>query len=153
MRPIIRRAYSCARKLDKRLVVCLLWWLQFLAAYSPRPVPTCLSGMECIISYSDGEGKLAGIGAAVWVPGRIHPLALYSEVPVSLRSKWQAFTGVEGEFRDIYLVEALGLCCCFLRSPRYFEIVFGFISLTIRFQSLLSSVGHRSVNAVITWLG
>ena len=107
IRPILKRAYSSTKPLTKALETCLLWWLVFLESYSPRPIPTALESLPLVISYSDGEGGLAGIGAALWHPHRDRPVAVYAEVPEMLRAQWQAFQGSE-DFQDIFLVEALG---------------------------------------------
>ena len=85
VRPILRRAYSRARHLNEELRSCLLWWRAFLRNFTPRPIPTALENLPVVVSYSDGEGGLAGIGAAIWHPWKSHPLAVYSEVPVALR--------------------------------------------------------------------
>jgi hypothetical protein len=79
--PILKRAYSNAKPLGKQLVYCLLWWIKFLYEYSPRPIPTALASLPVVVSYSDGEGRKAGIGAALWHPLRPRPLAVYAEVP------------------------------------------------------------------------
>ena len=107
LRPIMRRSYSVAKKLNEELMVCLVWWLRFLAEYCPRPIPTTLCSLPCVVSYSDGEGGLAGIGAAVWHPHKPRPLAVYTEVPQVVRDQWRKIQGLDG-YEDIFLVEALG---------------------------------------------
>ena len=75
-----------------------------------------------IVSYSDGEGKDAGIGFAVWVPGRASPLAAYSEVPTGVRKLWaQAARGVGEVYNDIYLIEVIAplmILCTFPKVMR-----------------------------------
>ena len=95
------------KAIGKPLRECLLWWLAFLREYSPRPVPTSLACLPSVVSYSDGEGGKAGIGAALWHPFAPRPLAVYAEVPPILREQWRQFQNSE-EFEDIFLVEALG---------------------------------------------
>jgi hypothetical protein len=105
--PILGRAYSSQKTVGKSLVCCLSWWLKFLACYSPRPIPTNLKSLPVVVSYSDGEGGLAGIGAALWHPHKSRPLAVYAEVPVMIRNQWRIAQGSK-KFEDIFLVEALG---------------------------------------------
>ena len=59
------------------------------------------------MSYSDGEGGLAGIGAALWHPSKSLPVAVYCEVPNVLRDSWMIASGTRS-YQDIFLVEALG---------------------------------------------
>ena len=121
VRPIALRSFSRARKLDTRLVVCILWWIQFLWHYKPRPIPTSLKELQCVLSYSDGEGGLAGIGAALWCPWLQHPLAVYTEVPKEWRDYWSEISLSGGEYRDIYLIEALGPLLLLLTFPRHLK--------------------------------
>ena len=116
-RPIIKRAYSTRRNLDTELRSCLLWWLSFLDGFVPRPIPTALKDMPLVISYSDGEGDWAGIGAALWHPAKSFPLAVYSEVPVHIREHWRIVSKSEN-FEDIFLVEALGPLLLLLTFPK-----------------------------------
>ena len=64
LRPVILHAYSRARTLDLRLHSCLLWWLHLFLVHRPRPIPCSLDSLPAIISYSDGEGRHGGVGAA-----------------------------------------------------------------------------------------
>lgn len=107
LRPIFSRAHSKARNMDHELVTCLKWWVQFLNTFEPRPVPTRLESLPFAISYSDGEGASAGIGAAIWHPHYERPLAVYCEVPSFIRDHWRTVSGTEG-YHDIFFVEALG---------------------------------------------
>ena len=120
LKPIMARAYSRRTKLSRRLFVCLKWWLMFLAQYKPRPIPTALQDAPLVISYSDGEGGLAGIGAAVWSHGLHIPLAVYTEVPTMLREYWEGESARQG-FSDIFLVEALGPLILLLAFPSVFR--------------------------------
>jgi hypothetical protein len=63
--------------------------------------------LPVVVSYSDGEGGLAGIGAALWHPHKSRPLAVYAEVPTLIRNQWRLAQGSK-EYEDIFLVEALG---------------------------------------------
>ena len=121
LRPIVMRSYSRSKHLSRKLVVTLQWWLQFLVSYTPRPVPSSLRSLPTVVSYSDGEGRLAGIGAALWHPMLPSPLAVYSEVPVGLRQYWASMTAgnIEHGYRDIFLVEALGPLLLLLTYPNY----------------------------------
>ena len=55
-------------------VVAHRLWLRFLAAHTPRVVPSSLGSLELTVSYSDGEGDKAGLGVAVevWAKGSRH---------------------------------------------------------------------------------
>ena len=117
VKPIMRRAYSRARRLNPELLSALQWWLRFLKNFEPRPVPTCLAALPLAVSYSDGEGGLAGIGAALWHPSKQRPVAVYAEVPGVLREKWRVVSGTDG-FQDIFLVEALGPLLLLLTFPK-----------------------------------
>ena len=122
IRPIVKRAYSAKKKLDGCLRMCLGWWLRFLHCYHPRTIPINLRALPVVLSYSDGEGCLAGIGAALWHPDLRLPLAAYTEVPTALRDHWQACAGKEGNaYRDIFLVEALGPLLLLLTFPAYLK--------------------------------
>ena len=58
-----------------------------------------------VISYSDGEGKDAGVGFAVWSPLAPRAKAGYLRVPQEVRDLWSC----EGTLsRDIYEIEAIG---------------------------------------------
>ena len=120
VRPIMNRAYSSKHKIDKVLVACFAWWQAFLNSYRPRPVPTSLESLPLVISYSDGEGGLAGIGAALWHPNEPRPLAVYAEVPPIVRAQWQAISGSE-EYSDIFLVEALGPLMLLSTFPKHLK--------------------------------
>jgi len=120
LRPIINRSYSRAKTLDAKLLSCLLWWLRLFYIYRPRPIPCSLQALPTIISYSDGEGKYGGVGAAAWVPWLEHPVAVFGEVPADIRKMWAGMAGIP-DYRDIYLVEAIGpllLLCTFPRLMR-----------------------------------
>ena len=117
IRPIIRRSYSRVRRLNDELRTCIKWWLSFLYGFTPRPIPTSLESLPLVISYFDGEGGLAGIGAALWHPHRARPLAVYAEVPLDLRRHWRTVSGTAG-FEDIFLVEALGPLLLLVTFPQ-----------------------------------
>jgi len=115
LRPVINRSYSRAKVVCDKLRSCLLWWLRLFYMYRPRPIPCSLQALPTIISYSDGEGKYGGGGAAAWVPWLEHPVAVFGEVPADIRKMWATLAGIL-DYRDIFLVEAIGplllLCTC-----------------------------------------
>ena len=90
-----------------QLKCCLLWWLRFLKTYDCRPIPSSLKHIPVVISYSDGEGKHAGVGAAVWAPWLRRPLAVYTKVSDHLRAIW-AVSSNTSEYNDIFPIEAIG---------------------------------------------
>jgi hypothetical protein len=114
----MKRSYSLAKPLGKDLHNCLVWWLAFLRNYTPRPIPTSLSSLPLLVSYSDGEGADAGIGAALWHPFATRPLAVFAEVPAMVREQWRVFQNSKS-FEDIFLVEALGPLLLLVTFPRY----------------------------------
>ena len=85
--------------------------------YQPRPVPTSLSDLPLIISYSDGEGTNAGIGVAAWASWLQHPVAAYTVVPDWIRLMWSEMAGKD-DYRDIYLVEAVGPLVLLVAFPK-----------------------------------
>ena len=85
--------------------------------YRPRPVPMSLGDLPTIISYSDGEGGRAGVGAAAWLPGAEYPLAVYCEVPDRIRALWARMAD-KSDYKDIYLVEAIGPLILLTAFPR-----------------------------------
>ena len=70
-----------------------------------------------IVSYSDGEGRMAGVGAAAWVPWLEHPVAVFSMVPDWLRAMWAKCAKRE-QYRDIFLVEGVGPLLLLIAFPR-----------------------------------
>ena len=80
-------------------------------------MPTALEFLPVVVSYSDSEGGLAGIGAAIWHPSKSVPLAAYSEVPLALREHWRIIGGT-AELEDLFLVEALGPLLLQLTFPK-----------------------------------
>ena len=155
MKPIFQRAYSRAKNLNSGLISCFKWWLAFLNEFKPRPIPASLSDLPCIISYSDGEGGLAGIGAAVWDPRRAKPLALYTEVPNIIRDKWQVADSNDVR-NDIYFVEALGPLLLLIAFPNVLKdcLWIHFIDNTAAEASLIrgsSSVEGGDHIVGLTW--
>ena len=73
--------------------------------------------LKQLVSYSDGEGGLAGIGAAIWSDTGGPPLAVYCEVPEVVRGQWRVIAGTE-DIHDIYLVEALGPLLLLVTFPK-----------------------------------
>ena len=117
IRPFINRAYSRKSYLTPHIRSCLRWWLRFLRIYRPRPVPSSLLAMPTIISYSDGEGGSAGVGVAAWVPWLSTPVAAFCMVPDEVRSLWAKMAG-KLDYRDIYLIEAVGPLILLMAFPR-----------------------------------
>ena len=107
LRPYIRRCNESRVALNPQIRSANRFWLQFLASYTPRPIPAWLDGMEMVVSYSDGEGAEAGLGIAVWsskCPKA--PLAAYCKIPDAIRDLWSK--QVTAERNDIYCIEAVG---------------------------------------------
>ena len=66
-----------------------------------------MADLPLVISYSDGEGAMAGIGCAIWAPGE-KPQGGYMRTPASVRRLWsRQKKGADAE-HDIYEIEALG---------------------------------------------
>ena len=133
---------------------CLKWWLRFLEHYHPRQVPSAIHSLPLVISYSDGEGGLAGIGAAVWSSCLARPLAVYTEVPVELRCYWADESQKQGN--DIFLVEALGPLILLLAFPKLLRQSrwLHFIDNTAAESSLIkgaSSLSHGDHVVGLTW--
>ena len=63
--------------------------------------------MPLIVSYSDGEGRMAGVGAAAWCSWLEFHVAVYTEVPQWLRDTWARCAGKE-QYNDMFLVEPVG---------------------------------------------
>ena len=132
------------------------WWLAFIKEYVPRPIPTSLHDLDLVVSYSDGEGAWAGIGAAMWAPWLAKPLAVYTEVPEMVRRFWLNGIGEDGTFRDIFFVEALGPLILLMAFPKHLRNVLWihFIDNEAAESSLIrgsSSVAHGDYIAGITW--
>ena len=139
MRPIYLRAYSTMTKVDFCLYVCLSWWLVFLKSYRPRDIPMGLAHWPVIISYSDGEGRDAGVGAAAWCSWREHPIAAFFYVPTEIRAMWASMAG-NPVYRDIYAVEAVGPLLLLIAFPKVFRnaLWLHFIDNTSAESSLIS---------------
>ena len=142
--------------MDNRLRVCLMWWLSFIESYVPRPVPYSLECSPCVVSYSDGEGNMAGVGAALWCPGLPRPLAVCSEVPVVLRQYWLSAQPSKDRFNDIFLVEAVGPLLLLKTFPNILKacLWLHFIDNTAAEASLIrgaSSKDHGDHVVGLTW--
>ena len=70
-----------------------------------------------IVSYSDGEGELAGVGAAAWASWLEHPVAAYTRVPNEIRELWSTMANRD-QYKDIYLIEAVGPLLLLVAFPR-----------------------------------
>ena len=107
LRPYIRRCGEHRMQLNPQLRSANRFWLQFLATYTPRPIPAWLDGMETVVSYSDGEGADAGLGIAVWssrCPKA--PVAAFCNIPDHIRDLWSRQRSEDRN--DIYCIEAIG---------------------------------------------
>ena len=121
--------------------------------YEPRVVPSCLKSLPLLISYSDGEGGSAGVGAAVWAPWLHAPLAVYSQVPPQIRRLW-AFLVQKEEYNDIFLVEALGPLILLTAFPRVLRnaLWIHFVDNTAAEASLIGGSSSLSAAAHIVGL-
>ena len=106
LRPFKRRQYEPGRtNLNNQLWRATQWWLGVLEGPPPRPIAVGAMDRPLVISYSDGEGKDAGVGVAVWSPLASRAKAGYLRVPQEVRDLWSR----EGSLsRDIYEIEAIG---------------------------------------------
>ena len=66
-----------------------------------------LSSVPVAVSYSDGEGADAGVGVALWLPGKRAKTG-FLKVPPSVRELWGRCKRAETEYMDICEVEAIG---------------------------------------------
>ena len=107
LRPIIKRCGERHRKLHTQLMACLLWWRLFLSTYRHREIPTSLTGRPLVVTYSDGEGDAAGVGICIFCAKAPRPLAAFAKMPECIRQLWARRAG-EGEYHDIFLIEAIG---------------------------------------------
>ena len=93
--------------LNPQLKASCAFWLENIETLRPREIPMNLADLPCAVSYSDGEGADAGVGIALWLPGR-RAIAGFLEVPDLVRTIWQRAPRVQNDERDIYEVEAVG---------------------------------------------
>ena len=66
-----------------------------------------MAAVPLVITYSDGEGSLAGVGVAIWAPGE-KPQGGYMKTPQVMRRLWSRQKQGAQEDHDIYEIEALG---------------------------------------------
>ena len=85
--PLKRRQYEEKANMNPQLAECLRWWVQWLREYRPREVPLNIAQRRVVLSYSDGEGRDAGVWIAIWPPGQ-RPLAAFLAVPREIRDAW-----------------------------------------------------------------
>ena len=91
LRPLSRRQHESHRfALNAQLMSALHWWLKNLHAAPPRQVFTRDTFTDLVITYSDGEGKDAGVAIAAWSPSRVGkiPMAGFMEIPQEVRRLW-----------------------------------------------------------------
>ena len=82
----------------------------------PRLTPSDLRSKKLVVSYSDGEGNLGGVGVALWVPGHKHPHAGVLEVPEEVRQVWDTQMA-RGRHNDIFEIEAIGPLVILVNYP------------------------------------
>ena len=155
IRPIITRVCSKAKFLIKALEACIWWWRRFLPSYKPRPDPTQLRSLSVLISYSDGEGKRAGVGVALWAPWRQFPVAAYTRVPDCIREMWAAVDG-RSDLNDIFLVEAVGPLLLLKAIPKLMRrcLWIHFVDNTTAEASLISGTSTLAAGShvvALTW--
>ena len=124
--PLVRRGWEVDRfNLNPQLLSCLHWWRRLLPAHTARTVPTCLRTKGVIITYSDGEGGLAGVGVGLWHYDNRKPLAAYMRVRRNIRRLWAAAksdSALENErLSDIFSIEAVGPLIVLELWPRILE--------------------------------
>ena len=59
-----------------------------------------------VVSYSDGEGRDAGVGISLYVPGH-RPRAAFLKVPTAVRALWKMQRGRTAK-KDIFEIEGIG---------------------------------------------
>ena len=83
-----------------------------MPAHTARTVPRCLRTKGFIITYSDGEGGLAGVGVGLWHYDKRKPLAAYMRVPRNIRRLWVAAksdSALESKrLGDIFSIKTVG---------------------------------------------
>ena len=120
-----------------------------------RPVPTDIHLRPVVISYSDGEGGSAGVGAAAWFPGHKRPVAVFSFVPQRIRDLWSRMAA-KPEYKDIFLVEAVGPLILLTAFPKLLRdaLWLHFIDNSAAEASLISgSSGLQAADHIVglTW--
>ena len=86
--PIKRRQYERTAAWSRQLDYAVQLWIAALQDIRPRPVPVALSLPPTVITYSDGEGKDAGVGISIYKQGS-RPRAAYMQIPEPLRLLWK----------------------------------------------------------------
>ena len=154
LRPFKRRQYEPHRRnLNNQLWRATNWWLDVLCGPPPRPVAVGASDRPLVISYSDGEGKDAGVGVAIWSPLAPEAMAGYLRVPQEVRDLWSH----EGSLsRDIYEIEAIGPLVILHNWPELLQdcLWIHFIDNSAGLSSLVkgsSSVNSGDIIVGATW--
>ena len=107
LRAFSRRQHEAGRSnLNPQIEAACRFWIENLPTVRPREVPVNPERLPLAISYSDGEGGMAGVGVALWRPAS-ETLAGYIRVPSELREMWLT-RGSLAEAKDIFQVEAVG---------------------------------------------
>ena len=109
LRGLYRRQHETRWSLNVQIVATLRWWLHALHSHVPRQVPVSIFSLPVYVSYSDGEGDTAGVGVALWAPGRHgDPLAAFCKVPREVRLSWKQALDIAPTSTDIFEIEAIG---------------------------------------------
>ena len=107
LRAFSRRQHEAGRSnLNPQIEAACRFWIENLPTVRPREVPVNPERLPLAISYSDGEGGMAGVGVALWRPAS-ETLAGYIRVPSDLREMWLTRVSL-AEAKDIFQVEAVG---------------------------------------------
>ena len=69
------------------------------------------------MSYSDGEGRTAAVGVALWCPWLEHPVAACTLVPDEVRQMWCSLAEKQ-VYKGIFLIEAVGPLLAPLAFPK-----------------------------------
>jgi len=111
LRPFVRRQHEPSRlALNPQLKEAIAWWRFHLFEAPPRTVPVNPENRPYFVSYSDGEGDLAGVGIALFAPKiqNFTPLAGYIAVPKRIRELWARQRQRTLGYFDIQEIEAIG---------------------------------------------
>ena len=107
LRSFSRRQHEPGRfHLNPQIRAACEFWIKNLATVRPREVPINPHLLPLAVSYSDGEGESAGVGAALWLPnGTV--VGGYIRVPSVMRQLWAQRQSLV-DVRDIFEIEAVG---------------------------------------------
>ena len=110
LRPFVRRQYESSMfGLNPQLRSALQWWAECLLHQFPREIPFRIADENVVVTYSDGEGSMAGIGVIIFSARLSGPEAGMLKVPPELRLRWRQQEERDLLLgRDIFEVEAVG---------------------------------------------